>query len=272
MSLGIVIKGPEGIVLAADSRVTLGTKLPTGDIFHVTFDNATKLLSFDDSDANSFNSHIGAVTYGQAVIGNTNRTVHSYLPEFESTLPKERLPIPEFAQKLSDFYKEQWEKFPIKDYKGPNIVFVVAGYNADEHFGRTFLFEIPGAPNLEERNPGPDQFGITWGGQREFVDRIVQGYDERVLDIIIETLKLNPDAKPNLKTALGPLSMQLPLQMLPLQDCVDLAIFFLRTTIDAQRLTVGLRGVGGPVDVATITRSEGFKFIQRKQIVGEGGR
>lgn len=28
MSLGIVIKGPEGLVLAADSRVTFGVKIP----------------------------------------------------------------------------------------------------------------------------------------------------------------------------------------------------------------------------------------------------
>lgn len=58
---------------------------------------------------------------------------------------------------------------------------------------------------------------------------------------------------------------------MPLQDCVNLAIFFIRTTIDAQNLSVGVRGVGGPIDVAVITASEGIQFIQRKQIVGEGG-
>ncbi len=272
MSLGIVIKGPEGLVLAADSRVTLGTKTPEGDIFHVNFDNATKLLSFNGSTSDSSNTHIGAVTYGQAIIGRTNRTVHSFLPEFESTLPNDRLPVSDFATRLSDFYLDQWNKNPLPNYKGPSITFVVGGYNVDEHFGRTFLFEIPSSPEIQERNSGPDQFGLTWGGQREFVDRIVQGYDENVLDILIGTLKLDPMLKSNLKTMLQPVSMQIPLQMLPLQDCVDLAIFFLRTTINGQRLTVGLRGVGGPIEVATITRGEGFKFVQRKQILGEGDR
>ena len=44
MSLAIAFKGPEGIVLAADSRVTLTGELPGGEIFTSYFDNATKLL------------------------------------------------------------------------------------------------------------------------------------------------------------------------------------------------------------------------------------
>ncbi len=265
MSLGIVIKGPEGLVIAADSRVTLGTKTPNGEIFHVNFDNARKLLSFDISE----NTHIGAVTYGQATLGSSNRTAHSFLPEFETSLPPGRLTVFDFAKHLSDFFMDQWEKNKIQNFSGPNMVFVVAGYNEREHFGRKYIFEIPGNPKLEERNSGANEYGITWGGQREFVDRIIQGYDESVIKIIQEELKLVDSKIEKIRRAILPLNMKIPLQMLPLQDCVDLAIFFLRTTIDAQRLTVGSRGVGGTIEVATITRSEGFRFIQRKEISGE---
>ena len=267
MSLGIVIKGPEGLVIAADSRVTLGTKTPNGEIFHVNFDNARKVLAFTTN--SSQNSHIGAVTYGQATLGTTNRTAHSFLPEFESTLPEGRLSVQDFAEKLKDFFMGQWNNNKIPNYSGPNMVFVVAGYNIDEHFGRKYLFEIPGNPQLQERNAGSNEYGITWGGQREFVDRIIQGYDENVLNIIQKQLKFDDRKKEEIRKKLRPLTMKMPLQMLPLQDCVDLAIFFIRTTIDAQRLTVGTRGVGGTIEVATITRSEGFKFIQRKKISGE---
>jgi len=57
--------------------------------------------------------------------------------------------------------------------------------------------------------------------------------------------------------------------MLALQDCVNLAIFFIHTTIEAQELSVGVRGVGGEIDVATVTRRDGLQFVQRKKIVGE---
>lgn len=78
MSLGIAFKGPEGIVLAADSRVTLNMEVPQGTeklIIPATFDNATKLLRFQN------HNYVGAVTYGAGAIGTKEpRTAHSFLP------------------------------------------------------------------------------------------------------------------------------------------------------------------------------------------------
>ena len=37
----------------------------------------------------------------------------------------------------------------------------------------------------------------------------------------------------------------------------------------AQSLSVDVRGVGGMIDVATITRTEGVQWIQQKQLKGE---
>ena len=75
MSLGVVIKGTEGLVLAADSRVTLEAQRLGRASFPVNFDNASKLLSFSKP-----HNFVGAVTYGLAVIG--KRTAHSFIPEF----------------------------------------------------------------------------------------------------------------------------------------------------------------------------------------------
>jgi len=268
MSLGICVKGPEGLVLAAESRVTLGAQSPAGQFIHVNFDNATKLLSFSPP-----NTAVGAVTYGQAIVGKTGRTAHSFLPEFEASLDKDRrLKIDEFSQALCEFYVKQWEESPIPDYPGPNMTFVIGGYNEDEHFGRVYTVDLPTNPSVEERNPGSEQYGVTWGGQREIVDRIISGFDGRAIEIIKGKFNLNDDQVGELVNDLKQFQMPIPLQILPLQDCVNLAIFFIRTTIDAQKLTVGIRGVGGPIEVATITRREGFRYIQRKKVVGEGGK
>ncbi|MCL5075726.1 MAG: hypothetical protein M1136_08815 [Chloroflexi bacterium] len=262
MSFGIVIKGPEGLVLAAESRVTLAAQQPQGPAIHVNFDNATKLLSFSPP-----NIAVGAVTYGQAAI--RLRTAHSFIPEFESGLPQERLAIRDFAQRMSDFFMQQWQSAMPPTYDGPNMTFVVGGFNEGEPYGRVFLFDIPRNPPPVEQHLATDVFGITWGGQREFVDRLIQGYDHRLVDIVTRALNLQAAQAQGLLQALGQLQMALPLAAMPLQDCVDLAIFFIRTTISAQRLTVGIRGCGGPIDVATITRREGLRFVQRKQVIGE---
>lgn len=260
MSLGIVIKGPEGIVLAADSRVTLTAQTPQGPI-HVNYDNATKLLSFSRP-----HNYVGAVTYGQAAIG--LRTASSYLPEFENTLEEKRLSVGEFAERLSTFFLDQWRKDMPEDYKGPNMTFVVGGFNKGEAYGQVFLFEIPQAP--QPRCQHDDGFGITWGGQREIVDRLMQGFDERLMRILVRELNLPEDDARKLYNVLRQeLQLPVPIQAMALQDCVDLAVFFLRTTMWAQSLTVGIRGVGGAIDVAIITRREGFHFIQKKEIVAE---
>ena len=64
MSLGIAFKGPEGIVLTADSRVTLHAFRDVGGqqfVIPATFDYATKLLTVEDGEKPTY---VAAVTYG----------------------------------------------------------------------------------------------------------------------------------------------------------------------------------------------------------------
>jgi hypothetical protein len=88
--------------------------------------------------------------------------------------------------------------------------------------------------------------------------------------MIQDLLKLTDEQRTSLEKSLeSSLSLHIPYQFLPLQDCIDLSIFLVRTSIEIQTWIVGVRGVGGAIDVATITRTEGFKFVQQKRIVGQ---
>lgn len=257
MSLGMVIKAPEGIVLAAESRVTLSATPPAGAPIHVNFDNATKLFGF-----NSPHNYVGVVTYGLAAIG--LRTAHSYLPEFEAILPSTRLSIADFAQQLSAFYLAQWNISPPANHQGPQMTFLVAGYDDNQPYGNVYQFDIPNSPNPVEHHQ--NSFGLVWGGQRDLVDRLMQGFDSKLPALLIANLGLNAAQQTILTNTLQQLQLPVPLQALPLQDCIDLARFFLTTTISGQRLTVGIRGCGGEIDVAVATRREGFKFLKRKEL------
>jgi hypothetical protein len=264
MSLGIAIKGPEGIVLAAESRTTLvgQTKASGTAVLQATFDHATKVFGFSKP-----NTAVGVVTYGAATIG--GRTPHSYIPEFEAGLPDTRLSVCEFAGKLGEFFLTQWQNATPQAGKGPPTEFVVGGFSEQEWFGRVYLVVVPSAPQPVEQQPSPEAFGITWGGQREVVDRLLRGYDHRILEAIKANLKPTEKQLAALASALDTFQLPLPISAMSLQDCVDLAILFVKTTIETQRLTFGVRGCGGPVDVAVITRSEGLGFVQRKSIRGE---
>jgi len=266
MSLGIVIKCPEGLVLAAESRITLGAQIGTQQV-PVYFDSATKLMSFSIP-----NVSVGVVTYGQAVIGQKDpRTAASFLPEFEASLPKERLTIEEFANRISEFYLKQWNSnMPTDITKIPNMTFVVAGFNPDEVYGRVFVVDIPRSPKPIPRSKD-NEFGITFGGQHEIISRILQGYDIRLLDLLQKGLNLTPEQSAKLPALMGQFQLGIPLQVLALQDAIDLACFFIRTTMDAQKLSISIRGVGGDIDIAFIKRNQNLQFIQRKQVHGELG-
>jgi hypothetical protein len=270
MSLGVVIKGPEGLVLATDSRITLQAQKRGNPPLPVNFDNATKLLAFSGP-----HTHVGAVTYGAAVIG--SRTAHSFIPEFELELEKEgqsgRLEIHEYSKALSDFFLKQWKSVTPDNYDGPDMTFIVGGYDAGAAYGKVFLFEIPGKPDPESRHQGENEFGMTWGGQLEVASRLIHGIDPQVPLIIRETVGMaDTQVEELVATLRSRLQFPIPYRVLPLQDCVDLATFLIRSTIIAQDLAVAVRGVGGPIDVAIITRIEGLKYVQKKRIHGETRR
>ncbi len=264
MSLGVAIKGPEGIVLAADSRVTLEARpANTNFVLPVFYDNATKLLSF------SKHPKVGAVTYGQAVIG--MRTAHSLLPEFEVGLQTEQPSVADFAGELSRFFLERWQASMPKDYPGPQMTFIVAGFDQGEAYGEVHLFEIPGSPQPVVRT-AKDGFGMTWGGQLDIVSRIVSGYDPN-LPQLLAAASGQPQAVIEgwLSKILPQVQLSVPFEFLPLQDCVNLATAVIRSTMIFQDTAVRMRGVGGPIDIAIIRRGKGLEFIQRKTLAGEMG-
>ena len=96
--------------------------------------------------------------------------------------------------------------------------------------------------------------------------RLLQGYDPKVIELAEQALNLDALQKQALAAGLNGLALQIPFAFLPLQDTVDLASLLIDTTIALQEMMVTQRGVGGPVDVAVITRQGGFRPIRRKKL------
>lgn len=334
MSLGVLIRGPEGLVFAAESRVTLEWKRdPTDKGTLCDFDTANKLLTFRQP-----YNFVGAVTFGRGAIG--NRTAYSYIPDIEASLPQDPVPVQQFAKHLYEFFMEKWP-YPVSWEGGreekPDIdqmKFIVGGY-AGEHdpIAEAYEIWIPGKLKFDGKKwialtptyePLEPRFGINYGGVSSYTDRLFKGYDlqlsgklckneelalglEQKIALIaaLEGVSIN-DAKAKLeayapaasvaaqaaaavgtkeeegqekeedeegesalKKDISTLEMPVPLEAMALQDYVDLAILLVRTTIEAQRLTAGGRGCGGPIDVVTISPYVGVKHIQQKNLEGE---
>jgi hypothetical protein len=262
VSLAIAFKGPEGVVLAVDSRVTLTTHLEASGRFTSHFDNASKLFAIEGQ------PYVGIATYGAGAIGHAEpRTAHSFIPEFEAELSatySDRATVQQIAQAVSDFYHDQWQQRGMPADADP-MVFLVAGFDDGEPYGKVYQVSIPNS--LVPVEQSPSGFGVTFGGQAELAARLLGGVDVRAADLAKDALGLDDTQRDALAECWrAELSLAVPYQFLPLQDCVDLSTFLVEMTSTVQGWTVGVRGVGGAVDVATITRIHGLQAIQQKMV------
>jgi hypothetical protein len=164
-----------------------------------TYDNATKVLKVAGQ------NFVAAITYGVGAIGQppaSPRTAHSFLPEFEEEITQpSRLSVEDFALKLGDFFNRQWQAtMPAGGPPMGDMVFLVAGYNENEPYGRVYQIAIPSAPKPVEQNV--NEFGLTYGGQIEITARILDGIDRGAIQSITMHLSLAQNIADNLFTSI----------------------------------------------------------------------
>ena len=248
MSLVIAIKGPEGIVLAADTRVTLTSGADSREAY---FDNSSKLLTVGGS-----HNRVAAVAYGAGSV--SGRMVSGLMSEFQQTIGDARLSTLEYAKQFSQFFDQQWNL----GGNTSNIWFLVGGVDDNAPYGDLYSFMIPNG-ELTPNFPG-STFGIRWGGQSEIAHRIILGYDQRLSSLVpdVDPVSIGKDLTDKLQT-------KIPYALLSLQDCVNLAIVLIRTTMTIQSLSLESRGVGGTIEVLVITPNGGVQWVQKRELHGE---
>jgi len=254
--LAITVICPEGIVQAADSRVTLIHPVSETLITNNTFDNAKKLLVFKEP-----HTHVSVTTYGSGTIN--GRTIHGYNTEFASTLPDKRIPVKEFAERFQKFFKQRWDKAEHDDTD--NISFQVAGIDEDKNYGELYSITLPtNKPPVLTLKEG--DFNFMWGGDIFIVSRIVSGVDP-TLPALIENENFPVDVKEKIDSIIENVSpSNFPIHSYALQDAVTLARFLIATSINAQELSIGLRTIGGNIDICTITQENGCGYISNKEV------
>lgn len=153
MSLVVVVKGPEGVVLAADTRITVTRRAPGGQFREVNFDNASKILTFGKQ-----HSHVAAVAYGPTMIG--GRPVHTLMPEFQWQLGIQSRKVVDYARELGEFLKGRWVD---SGAPGNGPILIVAGIDEEIPQGEIDRLYLPDAATPVEQ--APNSFGMSWGGQ-----------------------------------------------------------------------------------------------------------
>jgi hypothetical protein len=265
VTITVAVSVVDSLVFASDSATTQQATMPDGHAEPINiWNHANKIFNLRKS------WPVGAMTWGQATL--SNRSIPTLAKELRSrlsgeepghrgwALDAESYTVRQVAERAREFfYDEHYQK----DAQGP-LGFAVGGYSAGSDAAEIFLVRMQGDECAELEQLDCSQSVIFWEGQPEAINRIVFGVSARLPAALVQ-LGVPEDQAPAYAQQIGQMTgLPLAFPGMPIGEAIDLAHFLVDATIRFVRFTPGHQTVGGPIEIAAMTRHEGFKWIKRK--------
>jgi hypothetical protein len=148
----------------------------------------------------------------------------------------------------------------------PDISLIVAGYSSGASMADEYQIIIRRGecdePRLLRQN---QETGATWGGINEVLNRLMLGFSPKLPAALQASLNLSePQFRKVMLDIQTATAFPLVMPAMPLQDAIDLAEFMVDLTIKWVRFAPGAPTVAGPIEIAAISKHEGFRWIRRK--------
>ncbi len=262
MTIAITLKVTDGLVVASDSATTLGGG-NTGNVYN----NAEKVFNLVKGE------RVAAAISGLGNIGPSSMASLIkdlrvlFRDDAKWRIDPKGYSVEEVAKKVKDFLFDEhyvpWHEVNAgKDrHNWPPFSMLMSGYSTSKSAPEIWqLVFDKGKSNLTDLTHAP----AAWIGNCEAINRLVLGFDARIISALTTSFgKTDAEVRDALKTAAF-LEAQIIPGSMPIQDAVDLAYFLVDTSAKYSRYTPGYQTIGGPIDIATITKHEGFKWVRRK--------
>lgn len=281
MTIGITCNLSDGVILGADSAITVSGKVQTQDGLN---EGILKVYNDAEKVFQILGLPIGVVTYGVAMM--QSRTLKSYIREFEFFYKEKKLEKTKiadlakllyqfFTEKYEDTFKEELENNFGKKYaeipedKKPFLGLVVCGFSHDDYLPEVWQIAIPRSDTKEAlkciRQKG--QFGSNWYGQIDSISRIVKGYDPQLINHLVNHVlnkfKIQADEALNheISGILKKFEHKIAYDAMPLQEGIDHVKFLLDVVINETKYVLGAPTCGGNITLAVIDRTKGFVWV-----------
>ncbi len=209
-------------------RAAEGLVLATDSLLRredAVYHTARKLFTF------ARQPHVAVAIYGLLSLGQgAFRPVSALIDAFGATLPSAPssiLPTLLLAEQLRVYLDEQWRvlKTPAD---AARLKLVIAGIDPGMPNGELYWLEVPGqSPPVLQSHPGLPFFHGFWG------------------DATATAAMTNP--------------YYFPFDIMPLQDCADLAVHLITSTAQLETWSTKRQNIGGPVQLVTITQADGAR-------------
>lgn len=275
MTIALVVKVNDGLVLASDSATTL--TMGQGGVSAVAniYNNANKVFNLYKG------LPVGAMTWGLGSIGpasiatlakDLRRRFAGSDPAFLGwKLDPENYSVHDVATKAREFlYDGRFEQVEVaaaaQGVPAPYLGFLVAGYSSGADQPEAYVIQLGegGTPDLSV--VVPDEAGASWWGMPDAIARILNGMSIAFPDALVNkgVVATHADAAAIYSVVREELNPQMVTAAMPIQDAIDLAEFLVHATIQVVRFSPGNPMVGGPIEIATISKHEDFKWVKRK--------
>ena len=232
MSVICAVYVPDGIVMAADSRQTVGIAPNAARPGGVPQSNEPKLINrlnqpgqppmmsvFTQSDNSQKVMLLSKVKVGISACGIgvlDGKTVSDYIRTFEINEVTRDDSVTTVANKLHDYAYKFF----------PQVNFFVCGYDDDEPFVYTVNSEVK-RNNVEN---GKMRYASMWSGEQAAITKLLNGQPPMAINHAL----------------------------MPVKDAIDFADFLVDLTIKAQRFEFKPATCGGDIDILVLTKDEAF--------------
>lgn len=255
------VKINDGIVMAADSATTFYDKegRPTQ-----IYEHADKVLNLIKG------APIGIMTCGSGGIGGASivtllKDLRKRMADKTSTdwyVDPTSYTMSKVAELVKRFFEERMKEADFKWF----VLLRLCGYGSGQPLPEVWQILLDEGKIHEPKEvQKQSDLGTLWNGEPETLDRLVLGMGSLTKDDLKE-LGMTEQQWTDLDATLMPkLYAGLIMAAAPIQDAIDLARFMVETTKGFIRFSITrVKTVGGPVEIAAITKHEGFKWVQRK--------
>lgn len=266
MTVAVVVKVWDGIVLAADSATTMRLQDGSSQVYN----SANKVFQLHRQ------LPVGAMTWGLGSIGPASiatlaKDLRTRLMGQDKNRPDWQLDpdsytVEEVARRLVEHFHAELYSQVFAGQQPGRLGLLVAGYSANETAAEAWLVELtdPGVTPAPQPAIRPDQTGWLAFAQPAANERLWLGMDRQTLQLLEANLTNEEFAKVMSILQSGNVQKAPVVGAMPLQDAIALAELMVNVTASFTYFVLGPNTVGGPTEVASMSRHEKFRWIARK--------
>jgi 20S proteasome alpha/beta subunit len=265
MTICIAVKVHDCMVFVTDSASSsLGTDANGNTGVSRVYNNGHKLFNLARGYP-VFAMTCGVGNFGNSSISTIAKGIRHDIECGETDVKLDDLSIEQVAKYCHSIFQPLYDEMPPEFKQAASFSLFVGGYSSGANGSELWKIQFSG-----DNTPEPsliaaeDDCSIFWDGQPEACTRLVSGISPHTQSVLM-SVGLKPEDAIAVTDRIRASSVaDILYAAMPVQDAVDLGQFLAETTSSFVKFLPGANTVGGDLDIATVTKYEGFKWIKRK--------